>query len=256
MPPKVQAHTENQASVIFKQEKEIFEDGKIVGTLHRTITRTFLDDKKAELKTIDIKQYDSGKTIEESKSDIIEVKSENEVYVNGNKVDASQAIYAKPVISENLANPLSPPMVILNSGGLYTFTTYENRYLPGVGYSTLMSSASGVKNRLTTPEALFLDWGGAKDDEITKVINTSLYQSTIINYSYYADTVKSYRTVIAQNTAFLVTSLGVAVITAATVWGLLLGAGSAVAFAVAIYNASGDAGTAMNAAYSLLKTMN
>lgn len=251
----------NLELVLLEKEKDIVVDGKVAGTLHRTITRE-IDGSIVYLKTTEIEKFNDGRVNEKEDITSIELIDENYAKINGEVVDLTAVLFTEEqeelsLSQQNQQNRSS--YTVLKSGGRYSYTEYEDRLVPEYNptpFITLMKSASGIKNRLFTAEATFLDIGGAKDDMVTKTaITNGPHQLSIINFKHYAGDVAAARSTILVQSGLLITALGITALTAATVIGALAGAAGVASIAVAIWDAGNDANSSMESAYEILKTI-
>jgi len=252
----LQSHAESQEVILLEKQKEIVEDGEVVGTLYRTITRK-ITGNKILLNTKEIKKYDNGEVLEDSEVTTIEVINENEAKINGEKYDLNEVIYSEPN-SEAIPTNQMLSNKALESGGLYTYIKYEDKFIPQLvpdSYVTTMTTASGIKNRLSIAGNAFLDPHGAKDDAITRTQPTNgANKLAIINFKHYAGDVSAARNTINMNVPLLMVALGVTVLSTASVIGAIGGAVSVAGFAVAIWDAGSDADSSMGSAYAILKS--
>lgn len=247
----------SQELVLLEQQKEIFKDGEIIGTTYRTITRTIIDNKIL-LNTKEINNFNDGSVTENSDVTTIEVINENEAEINGEKYDLNEVIYSDSSYENTPMNQRSS-YTVLGSGGRYSYITWEDRYthvLLPTPYTTTMTTASGIKNRLSIDGAMFLDTGGAKDDAITKsVLTDGPNKLAVINFKHYAGDVVAARNTININAPLLMAALGLTVLTAASVVGAIGGAIGVAGFAAAIWSAGSDANSSMGSAYAILQSI-
>lgn len=250
-----QAGAESKKDVLLEVSKAIFEDGEEVGVLHRTITRE-IDGNKIILDTLETKEYHNGEVTTSSEITTIETIDENTATINGVAIDLNKELFVAPDSQMDVIQPFS--ITTINSGGRVGYTSWEDQFISTLipnPYYTKMTSASGIKNRVTSSAAMFLDSGGAKNDAITKTVRTDgSDQVAIINFKHYASDVVSARNTINANVPLLMAALGVTVLTSASVIGAIGGAIGVAGFAIAIWDAGNDANSAMESAYALLQT--
>lgn len=247
-------NAETQEVVLLEKQKEIYANGKIVGKSYSTITRTMKGSKITLNKKIK-NHYNNGSITEETEVTTIEIINENVAEINGVEVDMNKVLYVVPNKQVKNNNQWEP----LNSGGLYSYITYEDRFYnySADPYKTYMQTASGIKNRLTSKSAMFLESGGAADGAIWRAEYTNGPSALDIrDFKRYAADVENAKETIDQNSVLLAAGLGVAVLTIASVVGAIASATLTIAtFGTAIWDAGSDANDAMASAYTILSNM-
>lgn len=248
-------NAESREVVLLENQFEIVEDGQVVGNSFKTITRT-IKNEIVYLNVIEVKQYDDGRIIENSEVTTIQLVNDNEAVINGETVYLSDEEY-----SLEDQNQMTPFYVVNASGGRYSYTTWEDRFdsnYPPSPHLTSMTSASGLQNRVTNVEAMFLDYGGAKNDAITRIVfkgESEVKDLKVINFKYYAGNVVAARNTINATTPLLMAALGVTVLTSASVIGAIAGTVTVAGLAVAIWDAGNNADSSMATARAILTTL-